>query len=257
MRAKKIIVANWKLNPETPREALRLFSSVSRVARGLRRSEAVICPPAHFLGLFHERLSGGLFLGGQDVFAKNQGAFTGAGVSARSLYYLGGRYAIVGHSERRALGDGDETVAQKAKAAASAGLKVVLCVGEAIRDETGRYFQFLRQQLLGSLIRLPRRFFAERLIVAYEPIWAVGAPAQSADTPADFLRQQLFIKKVISDLAGKETAMRLPVIYGGSVDQKNAAGFLDEGQANGLLVGRASLRPDYFTAILKAADALA
>lgn len=256
---KRLLVANWKMNPATPREAKALFAAGSRAAGGLsgRKLEVVICPPALYLPLLApkvERAGAALALGAQDGYWEPEGAYTGE-TSIVMLRRAGASYLIVGHSERRRAGDTNELVNRKLKAALAAGLKVILCVGEAERDQAGQYLGWLRGQVLAGLAGVPARLFP-KVAIAYEPLWAIGSEAKRADTPEGFLEQAIYIRKVISSLPGisKEMALAFPVLYGGSVSPENAALFLSAGQASGLLVGRASLDPDHWRQILKTAE---
>jgi len=252
---KKTVIANWKMNPLTVREAKNIFTATKKTANTLRNVQTVVCPPFVFMGELGQLVSGHrLVLGAQDVFFERNGAFTGE-ISAAMLAKAGVKYAIVGHSERRTLGETNETVNKKAVAALKEGLRVVLCVGEYERDEHARYFDFLREQLHRSLKSVPRNAL-KKLIIAYEPIWAIGARAKSADTPEGTFETVLFIRKTLADLFDKKTAMEMPILYGGSVNEKNAGAFLSHGGVQGLLVGRASLVGTHFSEILKAADRL-
>lgn len=240
------------MNPLAPSEAKRLGAGIRRAVAKLRRTKVVICPPALFLPLLAGRASGKLNFGAQDIFTEKKGAYTGA-LSAEMFAYAGASYALVGHSERRAAGELSEQTALKVRAALRAGLKVVLCVGERERDAHGQYFEFLREQVTSALNGVPRRL-VEHLVLAYEPVWAIGGEAAAADTPADFLEKKLFLRKVLSGLFGQQAAKVVPVLYGGSVDAQNALEFLTAGEADGLLVGHASLRADKFGEILNLAD---
>lgn len=258
---KKIIVANWKMNPETPREARELFAKVKRAASRLRRAEAVICPPAIFLPLL--RSGKNLALGGQDMFEEPRGAparpngrsggYTGS-ISAAQIKYVGAEYVILGHSERRRLGETDELINRKVRLALKTGLRVILCVGEAARDLRGDYLQVLRGALERGLERVARGELKD-LIIAYEPVWAIGGEASAADTPEGFLEQALFLKKILAGKFGQKSALTAPILYGGSVTPDNAAAFLTRGEASGLLVGHESLRADHFNSILRLSDA--
>ncbi|OHA56912.1 MAG: triose-phosphate isomerase [Candidatus Vogelbacteria bacterium GWA1_51_14] len=254
---KKLLVANWKMHPETPREAKLLAHKLKALAARHRQHTIAVCPPAVFLGLLaclpagRAGTGGKLLWGAQDVsLTRGVGAYTGE-VSASQARYAGATLTIIGHSERRALGETDETINQKIKNALAARLKPVICLGETERDESGQYLAPLERQIRGALAGLKKTDF-KNMIIAYEPVWAVGKAAQRADTPEDFFRHAIFIRKVISDLFGKKVAMNTPVLYGGSVDSKNAASFLVQGQADGLLIGRASLKPDEFKKIIHA-----
>lgn len=250
---KKLFVANWKMHPETPREAKALAAKTKVLAGRYRKHAVVVCPPAVFLGLLADTSSKSLHWGAQDVsLRRGAGAYTGE-VSAAQVCYAGASYALIGHSERRAMGETDEMVNQKVKNALAARLKPIICVGETERDEGGQYLAPLERQIRGALAGL-KKTDLKNVIIAYEPVWAVGQAAQKADTPEDFFHHAIFIRKTISDLFGKKVAMATPVLYGGSVNGKNAAGFLMEGQADGLLIGRASLKPEEFKKIIHAAS---
>ncbi|MBI2100750.1 MAG: triosephosphate isomerase [Candidatus Vogelbacteria bacterium] len=236
--------------PETPREARRLFGKVKRAAGRLRRTAVVICPPAVFLPLF--KPGPNLALGGQDIFEAARGAYTGS-ISAAQIKYAGAEYTIIGHSERRARGETDELINRKIKLAGKIGLRTILAVGETERDERGDYLRTLREMLERDLDRVSRAA-VEALIIVYEPAWAIGGAADAADTPENFLEHSLFIRKVLAARFGQNSAMLVPILYGGSVTPENAADFLGRGEAAGLLVGHESLSADRFSTILRLAD---
>ena len=251
--SKKIIIGNWKLNPTTGREAKELLAKVRRQAVKTKNVVTVVCPPTIWIGAVAPFKSTKNFvLGGQDCFSEVEGAFTGQ-TSSAMLRDSGVQYVILGHSERRAAGDGDELINQKIRTALKSGLTVVLCVGETVRDDHGVYLETIKEQLLVGLAKLPKPAFG-RIVIAYEPVWAIGDKATGADTPEAFVAQKIYIRKILSHLAGSKEAMKVPVIYGGSVGAKNANDFLTTGQADGLLVGRSSLRADLFNEIITIAD---
>ncbi len=245
--AKKIIVGNWKMNPTTEREANELFLKIKRQSLKAKKSLVIVCPPAIFLPLFVGK-QGNLKLGAQDAYFERSGAFTGR-VSSAMYKYLGVDYVIIGHSEMRRAGDTDKIVNQKVRAVLKEGLKVILCIGEDRRDAGGLYLKVLQEQLRSSLEKVPKPFY-EKVIVAYEPIWAIGKEAKKTDTPEDFLHNKLFIKKVLVGLAGSKIGLKVPILYGGSVNVENANGFLKQGEADGLLIGRESLVADHFNKIV-------
>lgn len=253
MIQKKIIIGNWKLNPTTPREAKDLFVKVKTKAVKIKTVTTVMCPPVTFMSLWSNiRPSKVCALGAQDCFSEASGAFTGQ-VSPEMLKNLNTQYVLVGHSERRVAGDDDELINKKIKGALKFGLTVVLCVGETVRDDHGVYLETIKEQLLVGLNKIPKASF-DKIIIAYEPVWAIGDKASGVDSPEAFLAQQIYIRKVLAQLVGTKEAMKIPVLYGGSVNSKNAASFLDLGEADGLLVGRASLRADLFTEIINIAE---
>jgi len=253
MAQKKLIVGNWKMNPETEKSAEKIYRSLAKMALNFKTGKIVICPPALYLGSLR-KISKKISLGGQDVFWEKNGAPTGE-ISAEMLYSFGARYVLLGHSERRALGETDEVINKKLRASLSAGLFSILCVGEAQRDSAHQYLNFVREQVLRGLEKVSKHSL-EKIIIAYEPIWAIGKEAFREATPEEFLELSIFIRKILTDRFDPEEAEKVKILYGGSVNGKNAGSFLSEGKADGLLIGRASLGPKKFQAILKTCDQL-
>jgi len=249
----KIIAGNWKMNPVTLKDARQTFSAIKKIAGKLKRTKVLICPPYIYLSELKKLTLGNkVELGAQDVAGADQGAYTGS-TSAFMIRDLGVKTTIVGHSEKRAAGDTDELINQKILIALAAGLKVILCIGETVRDSHGAYLNFLEEQLSRDLAGFPTKK-ADQLIIAYEPVWAIGKNATGVETPDGFLHNAIFIRKIASRFIGKKKALALPVLYGGSASAQNAGDFLNAGQADGLLVGRDSLNPKNFAEILKIAD---
>jgi len=249
---RKIIVANWKMNPKTGKEADTLFAKIKVSARRrAKKAQVVVCPPA----LFIERLvkkAQNVRVGAQDAFWKKEGAFTGS-ISPAMIKSTGATHIILGHSEHRARGDTNETINKKVLLALEYRLTIILCVGEIVRDEEGSYLTFIAEQLLTALRGVTPVLF-KNIIIAYEPVWAIGENSKGADTPAGFLEIALYIKKTLAELVGKEKALTVAVLYGGSVGVHNAYEFLHLGKADGLLVGRASLNPKLFSDIISYTD---
>lgn len=236
-----IIACNWKTNPERWGAAEVLYRGLVEVSKSLRETEIWVAPPSPFIeGLSGRRVLKRVFVGAQDCSRFGAGAETGE-VSARMLKEAGAQFVIIGHSERRTLGDSDADVNTKMKQAHKAGLQVLLCVGERLRDEHGEYLKFIAEQVRTALHTLPKSI-VRKLAIAYEPVWAIGEHAAVPDTPEDFRSVAIFIKKIVSEYAGAGAALSVPVLYGGSVSKENAVNFISEGDADGLLVGRASLR---------------
>ena len=248
---KRIIVGNWKMNPTTLDEAKRLFKSIKSASEKLKSVSVIMCPPFVYLSaLLNTRVESSVAIGAQDVYFEDQGAFTGE-VSATMLKDLGVSYVIVGHSEKRLEGDTDEKISKKLLSLLEAGLKPILCIGEKERNENGSHLDFLKDQIKNSLNNLPKKFIG-KLIVAYEPIWAIGA--KEAMSPENIYETSLFIKKVLSDLYGQEEAVSVPILYGGSVNFRNALEIIEKGQVEGLLVGRESVNAPGFNELLKSVD---
>ena len=245
---KKLIVGNWKMYPKTAREAAAIFKAVYKGAHA--RTQVVVAAPFVYLALL--RSSRTVSLGAQNIFWEPEGAFTGE-VSGTMLRSLGVRYVIVGHSERRReLGETDKMIAQKVSAVLKAKLTPILCVGEEVRDADGKFFSTLKQQIRIAFSGVKRAQVAH-MVVAYEPVWAVGVGKKPA-SPKDAAEAALFIKKVVAEFAGAKAAKRMRILYGGSVNAKDASGFLAEREISGLLVGRESRNPKEFLKIVACAS---
>jgi triosephosphate isomerase len=251
---KLYIVGNWKMNPDTLLNAKSVFSASERTAKKARKVTVIIAPPIPYLTVLSRGAKKKTFLSAQDVHSAPDGAHTG-GVSARQAREVGASYTIVGHSERRKEGDTDEIIAQKTLTALDAGLKVILCVGELLRDEHGAYLQEVSREISVVFSTIPKKYISD-IIVAYEPSWAIGKGYDSALSPQGIHEMIIFIKKVIAEIVGRDEAMRIPVLYGGSVDFNNAQAILSDGEVSGLLIGRQSLDIDAFSNIILYANGL-
>lgn len=240
---KKLIVANWKMNPLTGKDAVKLFESVKKGIRGTKKTEVVVCPPFVYLPLLK-----GLTLGAQNVFYKENGAFTGE-VSSSMLKDLNVEYVILGHSEvRKNLQETDEIVNKKVKEVLAAKLTPIICVGEQQGEDK---LAVLEQQVSGTLKDITVKE-AKNVVIAYEPVWAIGTGKNCGIE--ETMSSMLLIRKIISKLYTKNLASTMKIIYGGSVDAKNAGSYIKESGANGLLVGGASLKPQEFIHIVKSID---
>ena len=188
-------------------------------------------------------------LGSQNVSGKNEGAYTGE-VSPKMLFDMGVRYSIVGHSEERASGETNEMIKEKILNMLKYKLSPILCVGERTRDKEGFYLSFVEEEIRSCLFGVPKSKLKD-IIIAYEPIWAIGKSAVREATREEFMEMKIFIKKVISDIYDGKVALNMTILYGGSVNPENAESFMKEDCADGLLVGRDSLDPKKFGGILK------
>ncbi len=245
----KLFLANWKMYlSDADAEALARVFLESALATP---ADVAVAPSFTALDRVARVLHGSpVSLGAQDVFWTDGGAYTGE-VSPRQLLDLGARYAIIGHSERRAyLGETDAMVAKKASAAQSAGLTPVICVGETMEErESGRHEARVSSQVLSACEGLP--VSPDRpLVVAYEPRWAIGS-----GTPCrveDVVLMHGVIRATLAGLAGEDAARSVRVLYGGSVDRSNVAEYLASPAVDGALVGGASTRPDEVRALISA-----
>ncbi len=246
---KKLIVANWKMNPGDKGSAVTYFAQLARAKNAVKNADVVVAPPFPYLAIAPRARF--LTLGAQDIFWEKEGAYTGE-VSGLMLKTLGVRYVIIGHSERRRLGETDDIIAKKIRRALDTKLIPIVCVGEDVRDPDGVFFSVIRGQLERACA-LVKQSEVGRLVIAYEPVWAVGAGHKSA-TPKDAAEAALFIKKTIAARFGSSRVKALRVLYGGSASSDNAADFLRERDVAGLLVGRESLNPKSFIAIIQCAS---
>jgi len=242
-----MVVANWKMNPESLLEAENIAKATIKVSP--KSLLTVICPPFVYISFISKYIKGSnVALGAQNIFPEKKGAYTGE-ISAAMLRSLKVSYSIIGHSERRALGETDEIVAKKLLAAFNAKIIPILCVGESTRDDHGEYLQILKSQIISSLFLLPKAAIKD-IVIAYEPIWAIGSEAGSAMSGRDLHETSIFIRKVLVDLYGAK-AKETRILYGGSVAPENAANLVKEGEVDGLLVGHMSLKANAFSQILK------
>ena len=249
--AKPILVANWKNNPGSLDEAAALLRRLSKNRRFYQKLSFFIAPPLPYFESVIEKAGGFARLASQDIFfPPRSGAYTGK-VTPDILKSFGVRIAILGHSENRALGETDEEVSKKVRFSIRAGIAPLVCIGEPSQDKDGEHFEFLRGQLRASLAGLKKRSDAVKLVIAYEPVWAVGSGAAGSMEPAELAQSVIFIKKVLSDMYDRATAERIAILYGGSVDPVNAGALLRQTKIRGLLIGRASLNAKSLEAVAK------
>lgn len=244
----RLIIGNWKMNPQSEASAVSLYKDIARTSAKRKGVSLAIAAPFVFIpALAHSDKKKSIVLCAQDASAEPSGAHTGS-ISLPMLKSYGVSMVIIGHSERRAAGETDEQVEQKAKAALKAGMAAVVCVGERARDKQGDYFGFVQGQVRSVLHELPKAHL-RRLTIAYEPIWAIGTG--NTATPEDVQEMKLFIQKCIADSCGRAAVSQVKIIYGGSVDPENALSLLEAGNADGFLVGGASLKAAAFNRIIE------
>jgi triosephosphate isomerase len=240
-----LVAGNWKMNGlrSSMAEFEAMLAGASKVAA---KADLLVCPPATLIAAFAAKLAGskGLAIGGQDCHPKPSGAHTGD-ISAEMLADAGASAVIVGHSERRAdHGEGDSLVRQKAEAAWRAGLAAIVCIGETqSHRDAGQTLDICRSQLQGSL---PEGARADNLIVAYEPVWAIGTGLTPTAKDVEQIHQ--FIRQALSARFNQEGA-GMRILYGGSVKPSNARELMGVANVNGALIGGASLKATDFLAI--------
>jgi triosephosphate isomerase len=245
------VAGNWKMN-KTISEARDLVSTLSVNLREIKGVEKVLCPPFMSLLAVYALLEGSdIGLGAQNVHWEEKGAYTGE-VSPAMVKELC-EYVILGHSERRAyFGETDEIVNRKLIAAQIVDLTPIVCVGETLDQYESKLTREVVSKQTSLSLRDVSPAFAPRIVVAYEPVWAIGTGKASNGEEANAVVKDV-IRPALAELFGNETAQAIRVLYGGSVTSSNAAEFFGQPDIDGALVGGASLKVDEFAAITKAA----
>jgi len=245
------IAGNWKMNL-TRAESVALASEIAGKSAEAGHVDLAICPPSVYLDAVGAAIKGsGVGLGAQDMYFEPQGAFTGE-ISGAMLQDLGCRYVILGHSERRhILGETDEVVNRKVKAALQLGLTPILCVGETLEQREAQQTQkVVGDQCAGSLANLtPEQ--VQQVVIAYEPVWAIGTGKVATPQQAESVHADL--RRLLENSYNAATAEAVRIQYGGSVKPENAVDLLSQENIDGALVGGASLKADSFFGIVAGA----
>jgi triosephosphate isomerase (TIM) len=237
-----LVVGNWKMN-KTAEAARALLTELLPGLRAIQKVEKVVCPPFTALMAVSEILKGSdVGLGSQDMHWEASGAYTGEIAPSMVTEFCG--YVIIGHSERRAyFGETDVTVNKKVKAALAVGLIPIVCVGETLQEnESGKTSEVVTRQVKAGLDGISVEQ-AATLVVAYEPVWAIGTGRAASGNGANAVIAEN-IRKPLKDMFGVKVAESVRVLYGGSVTGANAAEFFGQPEIDGALVGGASLKPD-------------
>ncbi len=248
--SKTIIVANWKMNPVTWREAKKLFESTKKAVEKTKNSSVIVAPPVIFL-----RGLSGTYRGSRVAFAvqnghfKTNGAHTGE-ISLAQSKDAHASYVIIGHVERRASGETNDDAGKKAAGALALKMIPILCVGESERTESGEQFNVVREQIRAGLADVPASALG-RVILVYEPLWTIGT--NTTMNPSEMHQMAIFMRKCVVETHGGG-GRALKILYGGGVDGKSAEVMLREGDVCGFLVGRASLNASEFAKLLQAIE---
>ncbi len=236
----KIVIANWKMNL-VGREADNWLNGFDMQQT---KVEVVICPSFTTMAQIYNHLPTGLKLGAQNCYYQPSGAYTGE-VSLVMLQELGVHYVLVGHSERRSVfGESDELVNCKLRAVIAANMVPVLCVGETLEEREGKQWQQRLEQQLRVGLRDTESAECANIIVAYEPVWAIGTGRTAM--LADVEEVHSLLREILTDILGDAVATTVRILYGGSVKSSNSKQLLASSVIDGLLVGGASLKPDEF-----------
>ena len=243
-----IIAGNWKLN-KTPKESKALSKEILKKVQDVKNVDILVCPVFTSLSVVDQVIKGSVVkLGAQNCYWENSGAFTGE-VSPQMIKELGCGYVIIGHSERRAMfSETNETVNKKIKAALTDNLIPILCVGETLSErEAKETFEVIRSHVEGGLNGLDKQQ-AKNLIIAYEPVWAIGTGKVATPEQAEEVHK--FIRELLEKLYGKSISDAVRIQYGGSVKPDNAEELMKKPNIDGALIGGASLKADSFAEIV-------
>ena len=248
--AKALVVANWKMNPASFKEAKKLFEAVKRAADNAKKSSVVVAPPAVYLrGLASEYRGKKISFAVQHAHFEAGGAYTGE-ISLAQAKDARASYVLIGHAERRGMGETNDDTQKKVAAALALKLTPILCVGEKERKHDGEHFDTVREQLRVGLAGVAAQK-VNRVIITYEPLWTIGA--KTAMNPRQMHEMAIFIRKTIVALHG-DVGHSTKILYGGSIDAGNAGAMLRDGDVRGFLVGRASQNAVEFAALLQAIE---
>ena len=251
---KPIIAGNWKMH-KTPPESVALANAVKRDLFDIDKVEIILCPPFTSLIDVKEVINGtNIYLGAQNVFWENEGAFTGE-ISPAMLKSIGCKYVIIGHSERRAyFGETNEIVNKKVKSALKHGLFPIMCVGEKLDERVaGRAFDVVRDHVENGLLDVGENEM-RNVVLAYEPVWAIGTGKNA--TPEEAEEVHKFIRLFLSKKYGNNVSEDARILYGGSVKPANVESLITQENIDGALVGGASLKPDLFADMVKRTSAI-
>ena len=246
---KPLIVGNWKMH-KLPGETRDLIEGLRSQLDGYETVEVVVCPPFTSLGAAADALEGStIALGAQNVHWESEGAYTGE-ISAEMLLDVGCKYAIIGHSERRELfGEVDRHVKRRLRRVLETSLVPIVCVGETLDERNrGRMEDVVLGELEQAVEGLSQQSL-RRLVIAYEPVWAIGTGETATPETAQEVHQM--IREWLKEVFSEEIGEHVPILYGGSVKPANAAALMAEKDIDGALVGGASLTADSFTRIVK------
>lgn len=250
---KILMVANWKMNPVKIDEVQKVGKEIKQAVSKYKNIDVVICPSYVHISTVSKILAkSNVFLGSQNVAWSERDSLTGE-ISAAQLRDLGVSYCIVGHSERRTYGETGTYISHKIQILLKRNITPILCIGESVRDDKGEYLRTIESQLKDSLQDIPRKGI-EKIVVAYEPLWAIGSNATRSATKDEIEEIAILIKRVISDMYNFKKIPQNKILYGGSVgSKKDVTEILSGEYIDGCLVGRASLSAKTFTPLVEEA----
>lgn len=245
-KKQKIVIANWKMNVFSEKEAKKLVTDVKKKTSKIKNVDIVFCPNQVFLKSLSSSVSKNYLLGVQNISSSEKGSFTGE-TSVMHIKPFKVSYSIIGHSERRKMGETDKQVNEKIKICLNNSVFPVVCIGEEVRDDHGEYLKYIKNQIKEAFSGISKNQVLD-IIIAYEPIWAIGAT--KAASPEDVFEMYLWIKKCLKDVIGS-LSDNIKILYGGAVDENNCQSIVKIGNIDGFLVGRSSLDANTFSSIVK------
>lgn len=249
-----VVAGNWKMYKNN-KEAVEILIELKSLTKDIKNIDIIIAAPFTCLSDAVKAVEGSnIKIAAENVYPKLEGAYTGE-ISPKMLKDIGVSYVILGHSERREyFGESDEFINEKAKAVLEIGMKPIFCIGEKLEErESGKTIEVLAEQLKKGLGSLSKEE-AEKLIVAYEPVWAIGTGKTATPEMAQETHKE--IRNILSEMFGKDIANKMIIQYGGSMKPENAGDLLTQEDIDGGLVGGASLKADSFFEIIKAGNQL-
>jgi triosephosphate isomerase len=250
-RAIPIIIGNWKTSPATLKEGITFIKALEKKLSSKKITKAgyYLAVPDLFIHPLNEVSKYGN-IGAENISGLSLGAYTGI-QTVQMAKSAGASFTLLGHSEVRARGEKGEELSKKLSASLSEKMMTVLCIGEQERDREGGYIARLEEELRSNLSLVNRTLF-ENLVIAYEPIWAIGKDV--AATPSECFEAVIALRRALASLVGIDHAKKVSILYGGTVTKENAVSFLKEGGVDGLLIGRASTVPSTFADIIESCN---
>ena len=236
------------MNPVTSLKAAALLKEILILQKKFHTATISLAVPSVFSSDLVKQAKGKLSVGLQNIHSELDGAHTGD-ISAPQGRSVGISFTVLGHSERRALGETNEVINKKVLAALAQKLSVVLCVGEVVRDTEGNYLEAISTQVKLALGGVDQKHL-KNISIAYEPVWAIGAAATGVATPVECHEVAILIRRTISDMYSQTISKKITILYGGSANSDNASGFINDGGVQGFLLGRASLDAEEMKKIL-------
>ncbi len=249
MKSQKIIIGNFKQNPDSLEKCIKLAGEYTKLQKKYKDIKLGIAIPGIFLENVNKKSGKGITIYSQTVSQYLEGSHTGE-ISVNQINSIGIKQTIIGHSERRELGDTNEVVQKQINNALSKKMQIILCVGERERNNNSEYIKFVDNQIETALDFIKKVDY-KNITIAYEPVWAIGSNAKRSANVNEIYEMTIAIRKKLIEIFGKTNGTQISILYGGSVNSKNAEEIMDVHNINGFLLGRASLDIKEVTKIIE------